>query len=76
MKSAQKRTKLVQKLNLRAMYMSEMLRFYVFAVKAEREGISCENDPEVFKEEALKYAKMLGDGYLHIYNLTILKLSF
>ena len=48
----------------------------MFAVKAQREGISCENDPEVFKQEALKYAKMLGDDYLHFYNTTILKFSF
>ena len=76
MKWAQKRTKLVQKLNLPAMYMSEMLRFHVFADMAKREGISCENDPEVLKQEAFKYAKMLGDDNLHFYNLTILRFSF
>ena len=76
MKSAQKRTKLLQKLNLRAFYMSEMLKFYGLAFLAKREGIPCENEPDVFKQEALKYAKILGDDYLHFYNTTILKYSF
>ena len=26
------------------------------------------SDPEVFKEEAFKYAKMFGDKYLHLYH--------
>ena len=75
MKLAQKRTKLLQKLSLRALYMSEMLKFYVFAVMAKKRGIPCENEPEVFKQEALKYAKILGDDYLHFYNTRILEFS-
>ena len=57
-KLSQRRTKLVQKLDLRA----------GFAVAAKRLGISCENDLQVFKKEALKYAKMCGDSHLHLYN--------
>ena len=68
MKYAQKRTNLVQKLNLKACYMMEMLKLYGFAVIAKNKGISCENDPEVFKEEALKYANMLGDNFLYYCN--------
>lgn len=35
-------------------------------------AVSCENDPEAFKQEALKYAKMCGDSYLHFYNTKLL----
>ena len=71
LKLAQKATNLVQKLNLRALYMSKMLQAYILAIMAKRTGISCENDPDVFKEEALKYAKILGDNYLYFYNTTL-----
>ena len=73
MKLTQKRTKLVQKLNLPAAFMSEMIQFYLFALLARSMGISCENDPDIFKQEALKYAKMCGDSYIHFYNTNIYK---
>ena len=68
MKLSQRRTKLVTKLNLRAGFMYVMVQSYHLSVAARRLGISCENDPEVFKQEALKYAKMCGDSFLHFYN--------
>ena len=66
----------MQKLNLRALYMSERLRSYGYAVEARRRGIPCDNDPDVFKQEALKYAKILGDDYLHFHNTTIRSFPF
>merc|ERR550519_1892658 len=72
MKISQRRTKLVQKLNLRAGFMYVMMQSYRFAVAAKRLGVSCENDPEAFKQEALKYAKMCGDSNLHFYNTKLL----
>ena len=68
MKLAQKKTKLVQKLNMRAMFVDEMIGFYHFAVNAKSMGISCPNDPDIFKQEALKYAKMFGDAYIYTCN--------
>ena len=68
MKLAQQKTKLMQKLDLRTRFVFEMIEFYHFAVNARRMGISCENDPEIFKQEALKYAKMFGDCFIYFYN--------
>ena len=68
MKMAQRRAKLMQSLNIRASFVSAMIEFSLIATEARRMNISCENDPEVFKREALKYAKMFGDKYLHYYN--------
>ena len=68
MKLAQKETKLVQKLNIRAQIVVQMLNFYTLAVTARRMGISCENEPEIYKREAWKYAEMFGDCYIHYYN--------
>ena len=61
----------MQKLNLRALYMSERLMSYGYAVEARRRGIPCDNVPDVFKQEALKYAKMFGDNYIHFYHKRI-----
>ena len=76
--SAKKRTKRVLKLNLRAMIMSEMLLAYELAKRAESMDLSTwESDPEVFKQAALKYAKIFGDDYLHFYNInTVTPLGF
>ena len=68
MKLAQRRVKLIKKLNIRAEIITEMIDFYRLAVMARRMNISCENDPDIFKQEALKYAKMFGDNYIHFYN--------
>ena len=59
---------LTQKLNVRSAVVAGMICYYHLAVKARRMGISCENDPETFKQEALNYAKMFGDCYIHLYN--------
>ena len=45
-----------------------MINFYALAVMARRMNISCENEPEIYKQEAFKYAKMFGDNYIHSYN--------
>ena len=68
MKLAQKKTKLAQKLNIRAGFVSQMLDFHTLAIMARMMGISCENEPDIFKREAWKYAKMFGDNYIHFYN--------
>ena len=44
-----------------------MLDFYDLALMARRMNIPCENEPNVFKQEAWKYAKMFGDNYIHTY---------
>ena len=72
MKLAQRMVKLLKKLDLRGVFVSAMMSFYHLAVLARRMNISIlENDPEVFKQEALKYAKMFGDNYLHFYNKSV-----
>ena len=71
MKLAQRRVKLIKKLNIRAEIITEMIDFYRLAVMARRMNISCENDPDIFKQEALKYAKMFGDNYIHFYNKSV-----
>ena len=73
MKLSQQRVKLVQKLNLRELVVAEMHNFYGAATLARRMGITCENDPDIFKQEALKYAKLFGDDYLHLYNAQLNK---
>ena len=67
MKLAQERLKLIQKLNLREIFVIEMLHFYSAASQAKRYDISAP-DPDIFKQEALKYAKMFGDTSLNFYN--------
>ena len=67
MKLAQERLNLIQKLNLREIFVIEMLHFYSAASQAKRYDISAP-DPDIFKQEALKYAKMFGDTSLNFYN--------
>ena len=64
----QKKTKMAQKLNIRAEFFTQMLFFHTLALKARRMGISCENEPEIYKREAWKYAEMFGDCSTHFYN--------
>ena len=68
MKLTQRKVKLIQKLNLRAEFVATMVIFYRFALVARRMDITSENDPDVYKQEALKYAKLFGDNYIHLYN--------
>ena len=70
MKVAQRKTKLVQKLDIRSEFFSEMIQFCGFAVLARKKGISAP-DPEIFRQEALKYAKMSGDCYIYSCNTHI-----
>ena len=61
MKANQRKVKLIQKLDIRAAFVAMMLDFYRAATVAKMMNIFIlENDPEIFKEEALKYAKMFG----------------
>ena len=71
MKLAQERLKLVQKLDIRTEFLAAMVNFYHFAVRARRMDITCQNDPDIFKQEALKYAKMFGDSSIHCYNIAM-----
>ena len=67
MKLAQRRVKLIQKLNIRSGIVNEMINFYALAVDARNVGISTENDPDIFLQEAWKYAVMFGDLYIDLY---------
>ena len=67
MKLSQKRMNLIQSLNIRALFVNEMLEFYVAATSAKLMGITVP-DPVIFKDEARKYAKMFGDCFIHDYN--------
>ena len=68
MKLDQRRVKLIQGLDIRAGFSSAMIDFYLFAVLARKMNISCVNDPDIYKQEAWKYAKMCGDSYIHRYH--------
>ena len=48
-----------------------MIDFYNLALMGRRLNISCVNDPDTYKQEAWKYAKMFGDHYIHRYNKCI-----
>ena len=65
MKLTQQRINLVQKLDIRAGIFCGMIDFYQFAVLARRMNISTPLDPESYRREALKYAKMFGDHFIH-----------
>ena len=68
-KLTRQRVNLTKELDLRAEFVDEMIECYDAATMARMMNISPrENDPEVFKQEALKWAKMFGDCYLHDYN--------
>ena len=71
MKLTQRKTNLVKNLNIRDRFVAEMVTSCRFAVEAKRLGISCKNDPEIFKQEAFKYAKMFGDFYICSYNYAL-----
>lgn len=68
------RMELIKNLNIRALYVTEMLEFYMAATTAKMIGISVYGndgnitDPDIFKEEARKYARMYGDCFVHGYN--------
>ena len=62
MKALQQKASLVEKLNMRLMFVSEMVNFHDAASDAKKMGISAP-DPEDFKQEALKYARMYGDSF-------------
>ena len=68
MKLYQKRVKLIQKLNIWSEVVFALVQFYHLAVSARLMGITCENDPEIFKQEAWKYAQMFGDNHIHLFN--------
>ena len=61
LKLFQKKTNMVKNLNLRTEFVTAMIEFYRAAIKAKSMNISCKNDPDIYKQEALKYAKMFGE---------------
>ena len=67
MKLSNQRMELIKKLNIRALFVTEMLEFYIAATNAKMMGITV-TDPVIFKDEARKYAKMFGDCFIHGYN--------
>ena len=74
----EQRFELVQKLALPAQLVYEKMNFYHAAVDCKRMGISCEVDPEVLKQDALKSAKMYGDIYIYgcINNIFRIKMRY
>ena len=67
MKLSNQRMELIKELNIRALFVTEMLEFYLAATNAKILGINAP-DPVIFKDEARKYAKMFGDCFIHDYN--------
>ena len=67
MKLSNEKVELIKKLNLRDSFVREMVEFYLAATLAREREISAP-DPDIFKHEALKYAKMFGDIYIYYYN--------
>ena len=61
----------MNKLNIRAPIVGAMIDFYRFARIAKALGLPCVNDPDIYKQEALKYAKMFGDSNVYDYKLQI-----
>ena len=72
MKLAQGKNNLVKKLNLRSEFVTAMIEFYLFAIVAKSKDISWSLDPDIYRQEALKYAKMFGDRYIHLYHSSIM----
>ena len=71
MKLAQGKNNLVKKLNLRLEFVTEMILFYRFASMAKNKDISWSLDPDIYRQEALKYAKMFGESYIHFYEKSL-----
>ena len=76
MKLANERVNLVKELNLRAEFVTEMAEFYLAATNAREMGIPTKvEDPDIFKQEAIKYAKMFGHCYVLMlskyYNISV-----
>ena len=67
MKLAQKKTNIVQRLQIRVDYFTEMVVFFFAATRARAMGVSAP-DPDIYKREALKFAKMFGDRHIYFYN--------
>ena len=65
MQLGQQRIKLVQKLELRLMFVVEMKNFWGFSILAKDKGLTCVNDPDTYRQEALRYAKLFGDCHIH-----------
>ena len=65
----ERRVKLIRELNLRAGFVPEMIDSYNLAVVvARRLDVTTVNDPDIYKQEALKYARMFGDNYIYLCN--------
>ena len=71
MKLALERLELVKKLDIRFKFVTELINVYNGASMAKRIGIPGP-DPEIYKEEALQYARMFGDNMMDVYNECIL----
>lgn len=67
MKLTQKRVKLVQKLDLRDRFVTAMVNSYGLASIGQSLDNPIPNEKEIYKQEALKYAKMFGDCFIHAF---------
>ena len=72
LKLSQQRVDLTKELGLRTGFVGTMVLFYKMALLAGTMDIPCVNDPEIYRQEALKYAKIFGDNYIHLYNNQLL----
>ena len=61
---------LVEKLNIRLMFVTEMVNVYVAASRAQKMGITAP-DPNIFRQKALDYAKKCGECSLNYCNLQL-----
>ena len=64
---AQEKMELVEKLNIRLMFVYEMVNLYFASRRARRMGISAP-DPETFKQKALESAQKFGESTINYCN--------
>ena len=70
MKLTLERVELVKKLDIRSKLVIELINVFILASKFKRRGIPGP-DPEIYKEEALHYARMFGEEMMNVYNQCI-----
>jgi hypothetical protein len=61
------RLTLVKKLDIRAAFVYEMINFHRAAIRAKMLGISVHPEPNVLRQEALKWARICGDSAMQVF---------
>ena len=67
MKLSGDRMTLVKKLDIRAAFVGEMINFHRAAIRAKMLGISVHPEPNVLRQEALKWARICGDSAMQVF---------